>query len=90
MDSHEWANHITRNVDSDVRMLDSIIDKYRQLKDTAEQLRLLTNLEGETNRQVDNVAVALSSTSQELDSIASKIDGYTFDLRSAVATAWGS
>lgn len=81
MQPHEWANQITRSVDSDIRLLDTIIDKYQELKDIANELRNLPFMESNANRKVDDTSVALGRTSNELDRINSAIGAYCSDLR---------
>ena len=88
METHEWANQFTRDGDNDMKVLCSIIEKYEALGEVARQLRMVSVLESDTNRRVDDVAVSMSAISSELDSILNRVGDLTFDLQAAVASAW--
>lgn len=85
MNPHEWANQITRQADSDIRILDALVGKYKDLKDLANQLRLLPHLESNANRAVDDVSVALTVTSQHLESIEQAVESQYRALRAALS-----
>lgn len=84
MNPHEWANLIGRQADADIRTLDGLVGKYHALKELAIQLRVLPHLESNTNRAVDDVSVALTVTSQQLESIERAVDGHYSALRAAL------
>jgi len=84
MEPHEWANHITREADHDIRTLEGIIGALERIRELGRQFRTVAVMQGETSRLVDDASVEMSRTSRELESIRSKVDSYYEKLRDAL------
>ena len=75
MNTHEWANHLTRTANQDIRTTDAISEKLRDIEGICDSLRTTSHLSATGNRLMDDTSVALDVASRELEAILSRVNG---------------
>lgn len=86
MEPHEWANHFSRAAQGSVRSLETTEDTLRLIAETANNLRAYSTLDSAQNRKVDDVAVALTAITDDIEELRSRVEWVYQDFRAATTT----